>query len=317
MKEAIDTLADAAPGAPSSAWPERAPARRSRIAGYAVYLVSLTLAFAAPLVNLTVHAAQHSLHSHIPLIPLMAGYLFYIRPRTAAAACRASIAGTLLLACVGAASLAAAVGIRETLSVNDYLALTTTAYVSLAAAGGFLFLGSTWMRAAAFPFGFLVFMIPLPDAAVYWLERGSVLASAEVTHWLLTLTGTPALRQGTVFALPGIVLEVAQECSGIRSSWVLFITSVFASNMFLSSGWRRVALVAFTVPLAIVRNGFRILVIALLCVYIGPHMIDSQIHHRGGPIFFALSLVPLFGWLLWLRRGDRHAARLRSPARPD
>jgi exosortase/archaeosortase family protein len=65
-----------------------------------------------------------------------------------------------------------------------------------------------------------------------------------------------------------------------------------------------VLLVAFIIPLGIVRNGFRILTIGLLCVHVGPHMIDSVIHHRGGPIFFALSLIPLFLLLVWLRRGD-------------
>ena len=33
--------------------------------------------------------------------------------------------------------------------------------------------------------------------------------------------------------------------------------------------------------------------IGLLCVHVGPHMIDSYIHRQGGPIFFALSLGPL------------------------
>jgi len=108
-----------------------------------------------------------------------------------------------------------------------------------------------------------------------------------------------------VFQLPGIVIEVAQECSGIRSSWVLFITSVLASYLFLKSPWRRVALIAFVIPLAILRNGFRILVIGLLCVQIGPHMIHSNILKQGGPLFFALSLVPLFLLLWWLRRGER------------
>jgi exosortase/archaeosortase family protein len=64
-------------------------------------------------------------------------------------------------------------------------------------------------------------------------------------------------------------------------------------------------LVALVIPLAIARNGFRILVIGLLCVYIGPHMSDSFIHHRGGPIFFALSLIPLSLFLFWLRRHDK------------
>ena len=66
-------------------------------------------------------------------------------------------------------------------------------------------------------------------------------------------------------------------------------------------------LVAFVIPLGILRNGFRVFVIGMLCVYVGPHMIDSPIHHRGGPVFFTLSLVPLFLLLWWLRRGEQRA----------
>ena len=99
---------------------------------------------------------------------------------------------------------------------------------------------------------------------------------------------------GLIFQLPNITIEVAQECSGIRSSWVLLMTSILAANLFLKTSWRRFALVAFVIPLAILRNGFRILVIGLLCVNIGPQMIHSVIHRRGGPLFFALSLIPLF-----------------------
>ena len=85
-----------------------------------------------------------------------------------------------------------------------------------------------------------------------------------------------------------VVLEVGQECSGIRSSWVLFISSILASYLFLTTSWRKVALVAFVIPLGILRNGFRILVIGLLCVHIGPHMIESPIHHRGSGIYEGL-----------------------------
>jgi exosortase len=168
------------------------------------------------------------------------------------------------------------------------------------------------MAAAAFPVAFLIFMVPLPDGAVNWLETASVLGSAEVAAFFFKMTSTPLLRDGTVFALPGIVLRVAQECSGIRSSWVLFITSLLASHLFLESPWRRLMLVAFVIPLGIVRNGFRILVIGVLCVHVGPHMIDSVIHHRGGPLFFVLSLVPLLLFMAWLRRQDR---RGRVPVR--
>jgi exosortase C (VPDSG-CTERM-specific) len=161
------------------------------------------------------------------------------------------------------------------------------------------------MATAAFPFAFLIFMIPLPDAAVNSLERASATASAEAAALYFTAAGIPLVRHGSVFELPGIVLEVGQSCSGIRSSWVLFITSLLAAHLFLRSPWRRLVLVAFVIPLGILRNGFRILVIGLLCVHVGPHMIDSVIHHRGGPLFFALSLVPLFLLLWWMRRGER------------
>ena len=119
------------------------------------------------------------------------------------------------------------------------------------------------------------------------------------------------LRDGTVFQLPGIVIRVAQECSGIRSSWVLFVTSILASHLFLKSPWRRALLVAFVIPLGILRNGFRIVVIGLLCVHVGPEMIHSIIHRRGGPFFFALSLIPLFLVLWWLRRTDVGDQRMR------
>jgi exosortase/archaeosortase family protein len=132
-----------------------------------------------------------------------------------------------------------------------------------------------------------------------------VRASADVAAVLFTATGTPLLRDGTFFALPGIVLEVARECSGIRSSWVLFITSVAASRMLLATPARRVALVAFVIPLAIVRNALRIVTIGLLAVYVGPHMVDSAIHRQGGPLFFVLSLVPLFALVWFLRRHER------------
>ena len=100
-----------------------------------------------------------------------------------------------------------------------------------------------------------------------WLETASVLASADVAAFLSDYRHS-VVRDGTVFALPGIVIQVAQECSGIHSSWVLFITSVLASHLFLRTRWRRFVLVAFAIPLAVLRNGFRILVIGLLCVHV-------------------------------------------------
>ena len=297
----------------ASGQPNGAPASRRnlprpqpvRVGAFIACAILLTLLFGRPLTQLMVHAAQSDLHSHILLVPFIAGYLLYSQRESLPPPGSRSTGGTALMGGFGLTVLVARTAWRGSLSVNDELSMVALAFVSLIAADGFLFFGSRWMSAAAFPFAFLTFMVPLPDAAVAWLEQASAIASAEAAALYFAAAGTPLIRNGTVFELPGIVLQVAQECSGIRSSWVLLITSILASRLFLSSSWRRIALVAFVIPLGILRNGFRVFVIGMLCVQVGPHMIDSAIHRQGGPLFFALSLGPLFLLLWWLRRQER------------
>ena len=290
---------------PRRRWRALPRVQRVRIAGYVSWIICVTLTFGESLAHLMLYASQSELFSYIPLVPFVAVYLLYHDRKGLPQGDRTSIGGTAILCGLATVAMVAAANWRDQLSVNDGLSLHALAYLSLIGAGGFLFFGSRWMAAALFPAAFLLFMVPLPDAAVYWLEHLSVLASADVSEILFKMAGTPLVREGTVFALPGIVLHIAQECSGIHSSWVLFITSTVASKLFLSSRWRRLILVAFVFPLAIVRNSVRIVTIGLLSVHVGPHMLDSWIHHQGGPVFFALSLGPLFLLLAWLRWRER------------
>jgi exosortase C (VPDSG-CTERM-specific) len=294
----------AASAARTSTWQSRLP---RRFLAFLLFTAGLIAAFAGPLISLAIHAAGSELHSHILLIPFVAAYLIYIRRTQLPKEYDSSPGWATVPLLAGLAALIAAwaTGVSgRPLTHNDYLALMTLSFICLVAAGGFLFLGRQWMAAATFPFAFLIFMVPMPDAMADALETASKLASAEAASGFFNITGTPVLRNGTIFQLPNITIQVAQQCSGIRSSWVLFITSLLASNLFLKSTWRRAVLVCFVLPLGIVRNGFRVWVIGTLCIYIGPQMIHSMIHHRGGPLFFTLSLIPLFFLLWWLRRGE-------------
>jgi exosortase C (VPDSG-CTERM-specific) len=242
-------------------------------------------------------------HSYVLLIPFVTVYLLYIRWRHLSRELSTAWGYALLFALAGTGALSTSLYFTE-LGQNNYMTLIALSFVCFVIAGAFLFLGSKWAHSAMFPLFFLAFMIPLPEAAVDFLENASKEASAEVANWLFLISGTPVLRAGTVFQLPGITIEVAKECSGIRSSLVLLITSILATNMFLRTTWRRALLVFAVIPLGLLRNGVRILTISLLCVHIGPQMINSVIHRRGGPFFFAASLIPLFLLLWWLRRGE-------------
>ena len=213
------------------------------------------------------------------------------------------LAGSLLLAAAAVVALAAfSMGSRS--STANQLSVYIFALLLVWVAGFAFFFGRRSLERARFPLVFLLLTIPIPDfildKVIYLLQKGS----AEIAAVLFDWSGVPVLRDGFVFHLARVNIEVARECSGIRSSLVLFITSILAANLFLKTPWRRVVLIAVVIPLAILRNGFRIFVIGLLCVHLGPQMIHSLIHRRGGPLFFVLSLIP-FLFLLWLlRRGD-------------
>lgn len=275
-----------------------------RRAGLLGFCVLVCAAFNASLVSLIRYAAETSLHSHILLVPLTSGYFIYLQRSALPGSYRSSpVLGALAFA-IGAAAFGFAFCMRPDFSDGDYFSAVAFSFVTLLISGGFLFLGRAWLAAVCFPVAFLYFAVPLPDGAVHWLENALKLGSAETASLFFGISDTPVLRDGVIFQLPGITLEVAQECSGIRSSWVLFITSVVASYLLLKSSWRRAALVAVVIPLSILRNGFRIWVVGLLCVNYGPQMIHSVIHESGGPLFFALSLLPLFLLLWWLRKGE-------------
>ena len=285
--------------------------RRRSLIGFSIFGGLLLAVFSKSLFSLMSYVAGQELHSHILLIPFVSAYLIYIRRSSLPTDYTFSPGWAMIPFVVGVIALAGArvSGVfGQPLSQNDYLTLIALSFVCFLAAGGFFFLGRKWMAAVTFPFAFLLFMVPLPDRAIDFLETASKLASAEAANMFFNLTGTPTLRNGTFFELPNITLQVAQECSGIRSSWVLFITSLLAANLFLRTPWRRAALVAAVIPLGILRNGFRILVIGLLCVNFGPEMINSVIHRRGGPLFFVLSLIPLFLLLWGLRRAEMRRA---------
>jgi exosortase C (VPDSG-CTERM-specific) len=281
--------------------------QKPSIVGVACFAVVLAAVFGYSLLTLINYAASSQLYSYILLIPFVSAYLLYIRRDQLPKKYSVDLPLAIVSLAIGLGSLIFTYWLdfaRRAPAIGDRVTLLTLSFLCCLTAAGFFFLGRAWMRAAAFPLAYLIFMVPMPDGMADAVEHASAAASAEMANVLFHLSGVPFLRAGQIFQLPNITLEVAQECSGFHSSLVLFITSILAANLFLKTTWRRVALVAIVIPLGILRNGFRILVIGLLCVNVGPQMIHSLIHRRGGPLFFVLSLIPLLLILWLLRKGD-------------
>src|SRR3989337_658723 len=115
-------------------------------------------------------------------------------------------------------------------------------------------------------------------------------------------------REGFIFYFPGLNIEVAKQCGGIRSSLVLFIVSILAGHLFLSSWRSKFLLSLWVLPITIVKNCIRIVALTLFGVYVDPRILDSTLHRRGGIPFFIVAL-SLFGVVLWfLMRSERRGA---------
>lgn len=283
-------------------------------ARFKLALAILLVGFGIPLYQLVSFALNSDLYSYILLIPVVSIYLAWGHRRTEPPRGTMPVVG-IILAGLGAIPLAVRFG-GSAFVPQDALALSTVSFVLFVGGVAAAFLDRTLFRKLVFPLCFLLFMVPFPVAMEHFIEAALQHGSAPPAFWFFRIAGTPVYKEDLIFQLPGMTLQIAPECSGIRSTLVLFMTSLVAGHLFLRSPWRRGILAAAVIPLALLRNGFRVFVIGELCVHIGPHMIDSVIHHKGGPIFFALSLIPFSILVYFLFRSDRPDSSPVSPVAP-
>jgi exosortase C (VPDSG-CTERM-specific) len=281
---------------------------------FGVFAGLLTAAYSPVLIRLVRHSLQSDLESYIPLIPFISVYLL-LRPRVArvpegATASRfpaflPGFLGGMLWICSGGLLAAQFISREGFEGAGGALLLPVLSFVTALVGGWVWFLGWPAFRNSWFPLVFLYFMAPIPEALAHGLRMALQHGSAGVSEALFWVTGTPVYREGLTFYLPGLTIQVAEECSGIHSSLVLFITSLVAGFLFLQKAWSRTLLALLVIPLGLLRNGIRVVTITLLSLHVDPGIIDGPLHHRGGPFFFILSMGMLVAILWGLRRSER------------
>jgi len=264
-------------------------------------LVALALVF-EPLRDLIGSTSRSEFYSHIILIPLVTGYLVYTKKKELLGnPCPSYVLGGILAA-GGVVLYLLGVSQGARLSENDLVAFWVFSAVVFWTGGFILLYGGEAFRKYPFPFLFLVFMIPLPGAILQKIIYALQVASTEVSDVLFGLSRVPYTREGFVFHLPGISVEVAEVCSGIRSSLALFITSILAGHFFLDKLWKKAVLAVIVFPVTVFKNGIRIITLSLLGAYMDPKFLTgSFLHHSGGFIFFIPALA-LLGLALWALR---------------
>jgi exosortase len=203
------------------------------------------------------------------------------------------------------AALATILAVKcETCSSVNRLSLYTLALMLIWISGFVFFLGIQKARKSLFSLCFLLLTVPIPDfllsRIVYFLQAGS----AVITEAIFNLSGAPVLREGFIFRLPRISIDIAPECSGIRSSMALVILALLVAHFAFRPVWKKFVFVFAGLCMMLIKNGIRIATLTLLANYVNPEFLYGDLHHKGGVVFFLIGLallIPIF-WLL--HRGE-------------
>ena len=159
-------------------------------------------------------------------------------------------------------------------------------------------------------------MIPLPtlvyNQIVFPLQ---LLASRFASTCLDKINVVQVLREGNLLILPHSTLQVVEACSGIRSLMSLMALSLGYGYLAEPNFAIRAMLVLATIPVAIVSNGIRVMLAALLTYWWGPAAAEGFLHSFSGWAIFLVAtilLLLLHGMLTPLRRAlnGKHRERV-------
>ncbi len=282
-------------------------ASHGRFAGFLGIVSVSALVCWRPISALLQVAWRDEQYTYVLMILPVSVCLLFLEPKpTMPLRCSWRVGGTLLLCAVAMGAWGAMESAGA--AANNRLSLTMLALVTFWIGAFVLCFGAGAFKALRFPLLFLFLMVPLPnfllERIVYFLQSGST----EVAYFLFRLFEVPVRQSGFVLSLPGVDIEIAEQCSGIRSSTALLVASLALSHLYLRSGWNQLLVGASVLPLAILKNGLRVFVLSTLAVYVDPNWLEGRFHRSGGFLFFALALAAVTALMVLLRRSERKTA---------
>ncbi|MBI3323721.1 MAG: exosortase/archaeosortase family protein [Candidatus Omnitrophica bacterium] len=264
------------------------PARREFVGGVAFATVFALLFWPTFRWMAERFDAHDSFYSHGWLVPLASAWLIWHRRATLTHLPRSSsYAGLWLL-------------------VPSVLAHLFTTWWHIGFLSGFAMLGTIWglvwtvwgwpvLWSLRVPMLFLLFMVPLPGVLLISTSFRMKLVAASLATHVLTLTGIPAEQAGSTIHVPGMSVIVDDTCSGLRSLISLIALAALWTALMPSGTkrWQKLTVIAASVPIALVANMVRILVLVLLSAIYGPGIAEGFIHYGSGVVVFGIALLAL------------------------
>ncbi|KAF5052725.1 Transmembrane exosortase [anaerobic digester metagenome] len=228
--------------------------------------------------------AKDDNYSHGFLVPVIAGYLAFMRKDDLLQSeVRPADAG---LGIVALGLLLLFLGWLGT----EYFTMRSSMVIILAGAVLYL-LGWRIFTILLAPLAYLLLMVPIPyiiyDAAAFPLK----LFVTKVSVLSMKALGVVVLQEGNILMFPNITLEVADACSGLRSIMSLLALGAAYAFVFFPRVRDRVVLILSTLPIAVFTNCLRVIATGILAQYFGSAAAEGFFHEFAGLFVFAGAVV--------------------------
>ena len=172
--------------------------------------------------------------------------------------------------------------------------------------------GTQALRVWAFPFFFLIFLVPLPGVLVQTLTIPLKTAVSYVAESIMHWAGYPVGRSGVILTVGQSQLLVADACAGLNSIFTLeALGLLYANLMGYTSKLRNVLLAILVLPIAFIANIVRVLILILVTYYFGDEAGQGFVHTFAGMVLFGVGLVMMLATDSMLGRllGQDHKGR--------
>ncbi len=150
------------------------------------------------------------------------------------------------------------------------------------------------VRVLVIPILLMFLLIPIPNQLYVWMTLPLQLKVSQVSELLIHLFHVPLFREGNVLTTPGKVFEVIEACSGIRSLMALFSLSLMLGYFTLRRNLSVLLLLAFGVPVAMLVNIIRVVLMILAYHYFALDLTEGSAHTITSSVIFCLALALLY-----------------------
>lgn len=203
----------------------------------------------------------------------------------------ALLTAVLLLPLLIVYSLARISGIIEIEGFTMYAALIVAAYGIW---------GGAVLRTVWFPLVYLLFVFPPPDTLFAMLTQPLKILISQTAVTMLHAVGYPIAGSGVMIQIGQYQMLVAAACAGLNSLLSLTALGMFYSYIRHSSNFAyMLVLICFILPIAIVANLVRVLLLLLITYHFGEAAGQGFFHELAGLSMFASALLSIFvlDWL--------------------